>query len=290
MTKNINELVDRSIRVSVNQYPQIIPLLKGSAAWIGKSYAWKLGEAPDDNQRRKDERKLERVIVEYFRDQLKRVVKEIKADNKSQKNILQLSFWENELQLLWNKASGVFIDIVLHGIDGAINLLPLSAQALINQGRIQNRVIRLGLEYKDQWVKTINETTMKRVWNAVETWKQSGEPLDNLIKLLEEKPFMFDKARAKRIAVTETTRLHALGNELTFKEAGYIKQWNWMTAQDELVCDTCRLGHEGGPYPIDELHNKLPAHVNCRCWSQPIVDEDALNETIDLTLEEGEYL
>lgn len=274
----MRDLILNALNVAVSEIPQLKEYLSDDARLIASIYEHKVGEAPDDDVRRKDERKIQRAINEYFDEQYKRIVREIKREFDS-KSVYQMSFWSEEEKRLWEKLSGVFINIILHGVEGGLALLPEGLDGLISTTSLQSAIVDAALSYRQQWIKGINDNTMKQVWKEIDAWQQSGDPLPTLINILEtKKDFLFGKTRAERVAVTETTRLHALGNEITFKESGYIKQWNWMTAQDELVCPVCRAGFENSPYPISVLHEKLPAHVNCRCWSQPIIDLDAINQ------------
>ena len=53
----MKDLILQSIHKSVKAYPELLARLKGSARWIGEVYAYKLGEAPDDELRKKGERR-----------------------------------------------------------------------------------------------------------------------------------------------------------------------------------------------------------------------------------------
>jgi SPP1 gp7 family putative phage head morphogenesis protein len=271
----MRDLILQTLRESVKAYPELKGYLSDEAlilSWV------KVGEAPDDEQRRKDERRLQRALVDFFSGQFNRIMKEIRKDFNG-KSVFQMSFWDSEQMMLWEAMGGTFINIILHGVDGAVEQLPEWGRDILNIDAVQFDIVEEVTKYRQEWVDKIGETTMKQVWKEIEAWQQTGDPLPTLINTLKEKEeFMFGKKRAERIAVTETTRLHAIGNQVAFKKTGYIDQWNWMTAQDELVCPVCRAGNKNSPYPISELHNKLPAHPNCRCWSQPIVNTDRLNQ------------
>jgi len=84
--------------------------------------------------------------------------------------------------------------------------------------------------------------------------------------------------RADVIAVTETTRAYAQGNQLigqemasAYPDAPVFKIW--FTNNDDLVCDIC--GElDGMEVPIDDqfvstgfFTDNPPAHTNCRCWT-----------------------
>ena len=270
----MKDLILDALRESVKRYPDVKPLLRGDARWIAEVYTYKVGEAPDDDVRRRDERRLERAFGEFLEMQLERLLKQVKREFKS----FQPSFWEEEERLLWEYLSQEFVGIIIHGTQGGLSLLGANA-SLVNQQMINSALIEYARLYRNEWLHLINETTRKTVGDIITNWLQTGDPLKELVKMLSNPELgLFSKARAKRIAVTETTRLHAMGNEMVWKESGTIDQFNWMTSEDEKVCKRCLEGNQGSPYPLNQLHELIPAHVNCRCWGQPIVNLDKVEE------------
>jgi hypothetical protein len=57
--------------------------------------------------------------------------------------------------------------------------------------------------------------------------------------LLDELDPIFGKARAERIAITETTAAYAQGNLAAWRRAGVFTHYEWRTARDERVCPRC---------------------------------------------------
>lgn len=270
----VKDLILQSLRESVKRYPDVKPLLRGDARWIAEVYTYKVGEAPDDDVRRKDERRLELRLREFLEGQLERLLKQVKDEFKS----FQPSFWDEEERLLWEFLSNEFVGIIIHGTQGGLGLLGANA-SLVNQQMINSALIEYARLYRNEWLHAITETTRKTVADIITNWLQTGDPLSELVKTLSNPELgLFSKVRAKRIAVTEVTRLHAMGNEIAWKESGTVDQFNWMTAADGLVCDRCKLMQKKGPYPLDQLSKLIPDHVNCRCWGQPIVNLDKVEE------------
>jgi rubredoxin len=74
------------------------------------------------------------------------------------------------------------------------------------------------------------------------------------------------------IAVTETTRVFAEGNKLAWDSTGVVSGSKWQTANDDLVCPIC------GPLNEQVTDDEPPAHVNCRCWKRPVVDEELVKQ------------
>lgn len=146
------------------------------------------------------------------------------------------------------------------------------------------------------WAWALNESTRHGVVREIDRWIRAGAPLPELERRLL--PF-FDQRRAHRIAVTEVTRVYASGNILAWQASGIVNGKRWQTTVDELVCPVCSRLHNtfvdldrgwefsaaalaADPLLARALRAPMtiiapPAHVNCRCWLQPVVYE-ALNE------------
>jgi SPP1 gp7 family putative phage head morphogenesis protein len=120
---------------------------------------------------------------------------------------------------------------------------------------------------------SIVKTTRDQMREIFLRW-QRGElgdrGLPDLVRALDP---LFGSERARRIAVTETTRLFAEGNLIAWRTGG-VTHKIWHTAMDELVCPICaplegkkvRLDAPFSPPVRDWNGDHPPAHVNCRCW------------------------
>lgn len=132
--------------------------------------------------------------------------------------------------------------------------------------------------YTDELLSQLASTTQRGVGQAIARWVENEEDLQALKSDLE--PF-FGKARADRIAVTEVTRAFFKGSEETYRQSGVVKRLEWQTARDEIVakCIYCepmqfRRTDIGQPWQHPNFGAiTIPAHVNCRCWSTPVVGE-----------------
>lgn len=87
----------------------------------------------------------------------------------------------------------------------------------------------------------------------------------------------FGPSRAEMIAVTETTRAAAAGEQAVvaqLAESGVTMRAYWNTSEDELVCSVCEPldgvpENEGGGWtnPVTgETIDSMPAHPYCRCF------------------------
>lgn len=268
----------QALKAAVETYPDITPYLKGMAAWYVGVWSIKEGEAPDDEQRLKDERKLARNFESFLQMQLERILKEIRKEYKG----LRFDFWSEEERLLWEMLSEDFVGILIHGVNGGINNLGDIAN-LVNIDDLTSPIIQYGRTYRSQWLHLISETTHDFVEKSITDWIASGDPLKELIKTLSNPELgTFSKERAKRIATTEVTRLYAQGNQLAWEKSGTVKEFIWQTANDERVCPICGARHNK-VYPLSQMGD-IPAHPNCRCWAKPVVSYEGFANEIDRIL------
>lgn len=186
-------------------------------------------------------------------------------------------FWNDLEDDMWDSVSLLVIEIILAGIEGGVASLPATSQPFINFDNLYARVLEFARSYRFEWIQGITETTRAKTIKAITDWIRSGSPLSALEKALEP---LFGEARARRIAITEVTRLFARGNQIAWEETGFITQVRWNTARDELVCPVCRP-LDGTLIGIGDIDAFPPAHVNCRCYVTPIVDEKSFEKKID---------
>jgi SPP1 gp7 family putative phage head morphogenesis protein len=126
--------------------------------------------------------------------------------------------------------------------------------------------------YSYDLVRGINSTTQARLQTAVNDWFNERTTLPDLVKELEP---TFGRKRAKTISITETTRAAAQGAIESYEVSGVVSEWEWVTVNDERVCPTCaplngKRAPLRGTFPGGY---NIPAHVNCRCFGRPVVEE-----------------
>ena len=135
-------------------------------------------------------------------------------------------------------------------------------------------------KHSGKLVTKMGQTTRKRLGGVVADWIESGESLPALEKTLSE-DFAFSRARAKLVAISETTDSYTMG-ELTaakvLEDEGFFEyEKEWQTVMDDLVCDICRplqgvrvKGVERMFHTIVGLVMGPKAHPGCRCWVNTI--------------------
>ena len=284
----MRDLILQALKTAIEQYPDIIPLLSGDAALYAQILAYKAGEAPDDDERLANELLLSGKVKGFFQDQLVRIIKALRQ----QLGTLPLDFWNNELFLMWLDLGPTYTGIILNATTGGINLLYASGVGqMVDVDNVNISLIRWIGRYRDTWLSKITETSREYVADKIVEWLRSGDPLESLVQsLMDDQTNMFSEMRARRIAVTEVTRLYAMGNQAAWEESGYIDKFRWNTAEDELVCKICGRpdGYAGKEFPLSQLSEMMPAHVNCRCWATPVVNVDMFEQEIERILDGGE--
>jgi len=188
------------------------------------------------------------------------------------KSVFDSFFWMDEADILYAILLPLITKLAVDmGKQAAIGIG-------VHWGLVNDAVVSWARNFAAEEVTLITTTTQKMVQDKVADWIASGEPLRELEK---DPQFLqaFGKVRAKRIAVTEVTNAYAGGNLETYKNSGVVDYKRWNTAGTD-VCPIC-LSLEGQEVPLDAMfhdfagmeYDRPPAHVNCKCWIQPVVKE-----------------
>lgn len=118
--------------------------------------------------------------------------------------------------------------------------------------------------YVDDWWLQLEYTTREQLRAAITRSAAEGTGVDGVIREIEP---LFGEVRARRIGVTETTRLFGRGAQATYMATG-MEGWEWQTVSDGRVCPICE-GRAGNQYPIELPFD--PAHISCRCFPLPVL-------------------
>jgi SPP1 gp7 family putative phage head morphogenesis protein len=180
---------------------------------------------------------------------------------------LESEFWRKEQELLYRILMPLILGAALDAAESSLDDL-LEIGIGVDWGLVNQAALKWAQSYSYELVSGITDTSQRYVSDALAGWVQSGAPLDDLITQLEP---MFGAVRAEMIGVTEATRSFASGNQIAWKESGVVDGQRWMTGEDELVCPVCS-GFNGEVYSLDDSEHTPPAHVNCRCYIQPVVN------------------
>lgn len=228
----------------------------------GKSVKAASSGAPDDIIRKRYERALRGDMIEFFSGQLTRIRRALAKKGLSD---IAAAFWEHEDSLLWKV---LLRSILAATIAAAGDALDDVVGANVDWTLINTAARAWANTYSYDLVKEINGTTRRFLTTEVSNWIDTGEPLGTLIDALTPS---FGPVRAEMIAVTEVTRSFAEGNAIAWGQSGLVARVTWMTTEDELVCPICGE-YNGHDYPLGDEEHRPPAHVNCRCYLQPVVE------------------
>jgi HK97 family phage portal protein len=117
-------------------------------------------------------------------------------------------------------------------------------------------------------IRQIARTTQEALRDTLFEGIQNGESIPKLSKRIAE---VYQKAkdyRTDRIARTETATAANQGTLEAYKQSGVVKKKEWITADDERLCDLC-APMDGEVVNIDDNFSAgisaPPLHPNCRC-------------------------
>ncbi len=207
--------------------------------------------------------------------------------------ITDAEFWrlfDSRLQAVTDDA---YLAAFHSGARAGVALMGGAAQTLVDWDVINDAATAF-LANNRLSTAAMTEITRRRVVSEFIEWQRSGKPLKNLISRLQP---WFGKLRAKRIAVTETTRAYAYGNLTAWQSSGLVSAKRWYTARDERVCPLCgpmhgqivmldqnfRIIEEALPPKMRGKYAPVyapPLHTNCRCWLQPVTDKALLDQQL----------
>ena len=223
---------------------------------------------------------MESALVMFFSEQRMRIQDELEPRIPDDRKGIQLPlpFWNNESKRLLS----ILLPFLTRGAEGGAATQQAVVQSMgvdIDWTMPFTRAADWARAHSGDLIKGITETTRQRVRSIVANWIETEHTLPGLIKQLQE-DHAFSRARAKLIAVTESTRAYTEGQLEAGREAElqsvfeYEKQWE--TISDDARCEICAALQYNGKNavvgidtPFDSMVGPLqgsPAHPGCRCW------------------------
>lgn len=177
------------------------------------------------------------------------------------------AFWTEMERTLAQRLEPMNERALLLGIDAAA-----SVGVIVDFDAVHAEALQVARTTSSLWWGKMAETTREALRQALITWQETGvvtpgQQRRGLSTLIESLEPMFGQARARRIAVTETTRLFAEGNRLASRDDDSVGGEQWQTAGDELVCVVC--GPRDNKIWPKDIGPDCPAHVGCRCVYAP---------------------
>lgn len=223
------------------------------------------------------EKDLKKAFKETFEEFKKRILKKSKAssDDIPFADLIDDSKLWDEYRLRVVGAARPYFR------NGALQAASYNASIglAVDMDFVNSAVLDFTTTYTNTWWNQLSATTREGLRKAILSWQESGlgdRGLEDLVDALE--PY-FGEARARRVAVTETTRVFDEGNRLAHESAG-IKYEQWQTSKDDVVCTTPFPGAPTGCSGLDGQFFPIrtgpfpPLHVNCRCMRLPAAESD----------------
>lgn len=211
-----------------------------------------------------------------------------------------------------DQADDIVAALSLADLDALINATPAQMEKVLQETG-QHVMAQLGTEHRRDLVNQVNERAVKearaRAAEMVGKKWVDGELVDNpkaewrideatrdeirgiiadglednigadAIADLIEDAGAFSPERAQLIADTEIARANSLGSQNAMQEAvnaGVRVKKAWFP--DPQACEICKANADQGPIDLDDVFESgddvPPAHPNCECALQPVVDDD----------------
>lgn len=168
-------------------------------------------------------------------------------------------FWREIYALFGLYLAGASRKLILEGARAAE-----SAGVIVDFDQIHQGALRITRIAESRYWASMAETTRAGLQEALIAWQEVGLGKRGIPDLIDSTEPLFGRDRAKRIAVTEATRLFADGNELAGDSDPVVGGYQFQTAGDERVCERCGP-RDGLIYPKGDIGNKPPIHTRCRC-------------------------
>jgi len=238
----------------------------------------KSSDPPDADERRKLERKMQRLMLTYWNDEvLPAVLRE--AQIQTATRTVGAVFRD-----FGRKMNQIVLPVLERGVQNGVENAAAELEELgigIDFSLVNEGVLKWARSHGSELVKGITKTSRNQTRQAISNWIASGDPLP----VLEDKlAVTFGKKRAELIASTEVTRVYAEGNMRAWQESGVVEAKVWRTVRDERVCPICEpfdnmvVGFKRKfTHPDDKIAKQIgkvmapPAHPRCRCWISPRV-------------------
>ncbi len=242
---------------------------------------------------------LRRELRRYFREQRRAILAYIETghvETKDQQARLPWGFptWD-EFRLGLLKMSERMTPLIEATWDRAASLfaprigLDPDEWSVVNphtEAEIHKAALDFCQETLDTTSQQLDAALQKTRDELVEGIVKEGETVQQLTKRVNAVFDMAEKWRARRIAVTETSRaVHSAQEASAYASHGTVLGWRWLPSAD--ACDVClaivaraptvKLGEPFAVIGNNPTYSTIkfpPAHPNCRCTMVPVLDTE----------------
>lgn len=124
-------------------------------------------------------------------------------------------------------------------------------------------------------IRSVADNRLDRLAKVLSDALANGDSVGTLAGDLRD--VLDDPQWAEAVATTELCRGISAATLDTYRATG-VEASEWLTAEDQRVCQTCSGNEDAGPVPIDGLFPSgdpmPPGHPTCRCCLVPVVSFD----------------
>lgn len=273
--------------ITVNEYRQLIglPLDRGGDVFLRTANVLEEGAtivevkarglqtkqdepvAPDNNDRERREKETQEKLEKFFKGQQNRILKTV--GTKAPED-LDNEFWEAEEVALSLVLAPEILTSAQLSVANTVAAFEAQFDIAIPIDLANQATANWARDYSFGLVKGITQTTRGSVSESVAAWVQNDLPRS---ALADEIAPLFGDVRSRAIARTETTRAFFEGNRHTWKVSGIVSGWIWRTT--ESACPIC--GPEEGGFHSLGSEFQPPAHPNCNCFAEAVIDQAAVD-------------
>lgn len=182
----------------------------------------------------------------------------------------------DDLKAFFPKVSAEMAELIMSRVDKT------AAFSYLNP-----RAVRFLESYSETLAGYIGQNSADKVLDVLTRGVQAGKSIDELTRELKEHD-VFSRARARRIAITETLTAYSVGEDEAYRQSPSVIGTRWqhtgarknkpreahvaMSGQYRAIGEPFDVNGYPAMYPRDPV---LPAkeRVNCHCTRIPVVDE-----------------
>jgi HK97 family phage portal protein len=241
------------------------------------------------------EAKFRKKLKLYFNSLKNRILSETVSKDILSSGTAEITFSvEAEKQTVASISMPFLEEAILLQASNTATLLALPS-AIHSQDEIMNKYL---VNTSRMLGDSVTKTTEKRIKRMLRDWAESGEAISVLRNEIKDYFDISQKERVDNIVVTEISRAAGFATQETYKRVGVVGK-QWVTAQDERVCEFCgqmdgitipmkrnfwnkgdvMVGDDDSTLDFDYMGvGSFPLHNRCRCNLIPIFDEAEIPE------------
>lgn len=138
---------------------------------------------------------------------------------------------------------------------------------------------------------SVDETTRQRLINIVRDAKLvDNATIDEISDTIAAEVESISSVRSFMIANTETANAMGTANLAFMKESNFAEK-EWIIAGPHDLDDECDDNADDGPIPVDDSFSSgddhEPAHINCECYTQPVLSDGPESALEDMNIWDG---